>query len=56
MTVASGKSCGLEISFANEQIAAVCPLRGSTQIAEGKQKAGIPPKGVEPFRVDKQDA
>lgn len=56
MAVASCGNCGLDITFANQQIAAVCPMCGSTQIAEGKQRAGIPPEGVVPFKVDKQDA
>jgi len=56
MAVALCQNCGLEISFDKAQIAAVCPMCGSTQIAGQKRQAGIPPEGIVPFRVDKQDA
>jgi len=48
--------CGMEISFDNKQIAGTCPMCGSTQVATIKQRAGIPPDGIVPFKIDKQDA
>lgn len=50
------QNCGLEISFDEHQVATVCPMCSSTQIATAKQKAGIPPQGIIPFKIDKKDA
>lgn len=50
------QNCGLEISFDEHQVATVCPMCSSTQIATAKQKAGIPPEGIVPFQIDKKDA
>ncbi len=54
--VVSCQNCGLEISFDEHQVATVCPMCSSTQIATIKQKAGIPPEGIIPFKIDKKDA
>jgi Zn finger protein HypA/HybF involved in hydrogenase expression len=48
--------CGMEITFDEQQIATTCPMCSSTQIATVKQSSGIPPDGVVPFKIDKQDA
>ncbi|MEF9970818.1 MAG: hypothetical protein RR731_00730 [Oscillospiraceae bacterium] len=54
--VADCKSCGAEIAFDKLQTATVCPMCGSTQIFEAKQRAGIPPEGIIPFKIDKPNA
>lgn len=56
MAVAACQQCGMEISFSESQFSATCPMCGSTQVATAKQSAGIPPDGVIPFKIDKQDA
>jgi DNA-directed RNA polymerase subunit RPC12/RpoP len=56
MAVATCQQCGMEISFPDAQFSATCPMCGSTQVAASKQNAGIPPDGVIPFKIDKQDA
>jgi predicted RNA-binding Zn-ribbon protein involved in translation (DUF1610 family) len=56
MAVAACQNCGMEISFTESQFSTTCPMCGSTQVASAKQSAGIPPDGVIPFKVDKQDA
>jgi predicted RNA-binding Zn-ribbon protein involved in translation (DUF1610 family) len=56
MAVVICQQCGMEISFSDAQFSATCPMCGSTQIAASKQSAGIPPDGVIPFKIDKQDA
>jgi predicted RNA-binding Zn-ribbon protein involved in translation (DUF1610 family) len=50
------QNCGAQITFADNQTAAVCPMCGSPQINAAKQVAGVPPDGVVPFKVDKADA
>ncbi len=54
--VVTCQNCGLEITFDEHQVATVCPMCSSTQIATAKQKAGIPPEGIIPFKIDKKDA
>lgn len=54
--VVTCQNCGLEISFDEHQVATVCPMCSSTQIATAKQKAGIPPEGIIPFKIDKKAA
>ena len=54
--VAACRQCGMEISFAESQFSANCPMCGSSQIAPVKQSAGIPPDGIIPFKIDKNDA
>jgi len=56
MATVSCQRCGMEISFDEKQIAATCPMCDSTQVATVHQKAGIPPDGVVPFKIDKKDA
>jgi len=56
MAMAACQRCGREITFDDKQIAAVCPMCGSTQVATVKQKAGIPPDGIIPFQIDKANA
>lgn len=56
LAVVACHNCGMEISFADSQYSATCPMCGSTQIALVKQSAGIPPDGIIPFRVDRQNA
>jgi predicted RNA-binding Zn-ribbon protein involved in translation (DUF1610 family) len=56
MAVVACQNCGMEISFSESQFSTTCPMCGSTQVASTKQSAGIPPDGVIPFKVDKQDA
>jgi predicted RNA-binding Zn-ribbon protein involved in translation (DUF1610 family) len=56
MAAVACQRCGMEISFDDKQIAATCPMCGSTQVATVKQKAGIPPDGIIPFKIDKADA
>ncbi len=50
------QNCGSEIVFEEFKTATVCPMCGSTQIATIKQKAGIPPEGIIPFKVSKPQA
>ena len=50
------QNCGCEITFEAAQIAATCPMCGSSQVATVKQSAGIPPEGIIPFTVDKDEA
>jgi len=56
MAMVACQQCGMEISFSESQFSTTCPMCGSTQVATAKQSAGIPPDGVIPFKVDKQDA
>jgi len=56
MAAVTCQNCGLEMTLDDKQVAAVCPMCGSTQIAQAKQHAGIPPEGVVPFKFDRQDA
>ncbi|MDR2734202.1 MAG: hypothetical protein LBC99_06080 [Spirochaetota bacterium] len=56
MAQVSCQRCGMEMSFDSKQIAGACPMCGSTQVAVVKQRAGIPPDGIVPFKIDKQDA
>ena len=56
MAVVSCHNCGFEISFDEHQVATTCPMCSSTQIAATKQKGGIPPEGIIPFKIDKKDA
>ncbi|MEG2001024.1 MAG: hypothetical protein RR053_06505 [Evtepia sp.] len=49
-------ACGSHIAFDKPLTATVCPMCGSTQIAEEKQAAGVPPDGIIPFQVDKDQA
>ncbi|MDR2940098.1 MAG: hypothetical protein LBV08_07210 [Clostridiales bacterium] len=56
MAVAHCSTCGAEITFSGTQFSGVCPMCGSTQIAEEKQRSGIPPEGVVTFKIDKDDA
>ena len=50
------QNCGYEITFSESQVATVCPMCSSTQVATIKQQAGIPPEAIIPFKVDEQDA
>ena len=50
------QNCGFEITFDEQQVSAVCPMCASTQVAEVKQAAGIPPEGIIPFQIDKNKA
>lgn len=50
------KNCGCEITFEESQIATTCPMCSSTQVATVKQRGGIPPEGIVPFKVDKSSA
>ncbi len=56
LAVAHCRTCGAEITFSEKQFSATCPMCGSTQIAEDKQRSGIPPEGIIPFSIDKNDA
>jgi len=56
MAVVACQQCGMEISFSESQFSTFCPMCGSTQIASVKQSAGIPPDGVIPFKIDKNEA
>jgi predicted Zn-ribbon and HTH transcriptional regulator len=56
VAVAHCQNCGFEITFDEAQIATVCPMCASTQIATVKQQAGIPPEGIIPFQIDKAEA
>lgn len=56
MEVASCHSCGAQITFGEYETATVCPMCGSAHVSEVKQRAGIPPEGIIPFQVDKQEA
>ncbi len=56
MSTATCQTCGNQIAFEASETAKICPMCGSTQISSTKQKAGIAPGGIIPFRVDKQDA
>ena len=50
------QNCGAEIVFDKFETAKTCPMCGSSQVAVGKQKNGIPPEGVIPFKIDQYDA
>lgn len=54
--VAECHNCGSMVTFGEFETATTCPMCGSTQISAAKQKAGIPPEGIIPFKVDKQEA
>jgi predicted RNA-binding Zn-ribbon protein involved in translation (DUF1610 family) len=56
MAVVACQQCGMEISFSESQFSTTCPMCGSTQVATTKQSSGIPPDGIIPFKVDKNDA
>lgn len=56
MAAANCQNCGAQVTFAEHEIATTCPMCGSTQISQVKQKAGIPPEGIIPFRIGKQEA
>lgn len=56
ISVAACNHCGSQITFSEQQIATVCPMCGSTQVDVAKQKMGIPPEGIIPFKVDNQAA
>ncbi len=56
IAVVACHNCGYEITFDTYQIASVCPMCNSTQIAEVKQAAGIPPEGIIPFQISKPEA
>lgn len=56
LAVASCQNCGAQITFEGTTMATTCPMCGSTQFAKAKQQAGLPPEGIIPFRVDKQEA
>lgn len=49
-------SCGGEVLFEMATTATLCPMCGSSQVSEARQTGGIPPEGVIPFKIDKQDA
>lgn len=55
-SVADCQSCGCEVTFGQRQTATVCPMCGSAQVSILRQRAGIPPEGIIPFRVDRQEA
>jgi predicted Zn-ribbon and HTH transcriptional regulator len=50
------QNCGCEITFDEFQIATTCPMCSSTQVTTVKQKGGIPPEGIIPFKIDKIEA
>ena len=50
------QNCGCEIAFEEFQVATTCSMCGSSQVATVKQAAGIPPDGIIPFQVDKEEA
>lgn len=50
------QNCGCKITFEEHQVATVCPMCSSTQVAAVKQAAGIPPEGIIPFKLDKNEA
>lgn len=56
LAVVRCQNCGFEITFDEQQISAICPMCTSSQVAEVKQEAGIPPEGIIPFQVDKNEA
>jgi len=56
LAVTGCQRCGMEISFDEKQVSAVCPMCASTQVATVKQGQGVPPDGIVPFKVDKRDA
>ncbi len=49
-------SCGAEIVFDKDQMATVCSMCGSSNVSVTRQKHGIPPEGLIPFKIDRQDA
>lgn len=56
MAVVHCQNCGCEITFDEFQVSTTCPMCSSTQVATVKQSGGIPPEGIVPFKVDKNDA
>lgn len=56
MAVVHCQNCGCEITLDPLQVATTCPMCASSQVATVKQAGGIPPEGIVPFKVDKNDA
>lgn len=56
MAVAICATCGAEVLFEATETATVCPMCGSSQVSESRQNSGIPPEGVIPFKIEKQEA
>lgn len=50
------QNCGAEVVFDEKDTAALCPMCGSSHVAADKQKSGIPPEGIIPFKIDVYDA
>jgi predicted Zn-ribbon and HTH transcriptional regulator len=50
------QNCGYEITFDESEVATTCPMCSSTQVATVKQRGGIPPEGIIPFKIDKAEA
>lgn len=55
LNVVRCNSCGYEIALDDEQIATICPMCNSTYVITEKQSSGITPKGIIPFKIDKDD-
>lgn len=49
-------TCGAHVLFEENQAATICPMCGSSQVAVQKLREGVPPDGVIPFQVDRQQA
>lgn len=56
MLVEACRRCGCEVTLNEAQTATVCPMCGSAHISAAKQRTGIPPEGIIPFQLDKQEA
>lgn len=56
LSVSACQRCGCQVTFDEKQTATTCPMCGSTQVNIAKQRTGIPPEGIIPFRVDKTEA
>lgn len=50
------QNCGAEVVFDSHDTATICPMCKSSHVAIAKQKAGIPPDGIIPFKIDQYEA
>lgn len=55
-TIIHCQTCGAEIAFFKSETAKTCPMCSSTHVAAQKQNAGVPPDGVIPFYISKDEA
>ena len=56
MSSVTCQTCGAEIIFEAKDTAVLCPMCGSSNVAGEKQRSGIPPEGIIPFKFDAYEA